>query len=89
MTTRLEAGASHILGLLPFAQVLTKTPPSMQLLAAVALVRSPLLRRLSPRLAGIATVGLAAVAVVSFVKGLKHRTPRPSAPTNLDRASVT
>lgn len=89
MTTRLEAGASHLLGLLPFAQVLTKTAPSMQLLAAVALVRSPLLRRLSPRLAGVATVGLAAIAVISFVDGLKHRTQRPPAATNLDRASVT
>ena len=87
MTTRLESAAAHLLGLLPFAQIVTRTPPSLSLLAAVALVRSPLARRFSPRLTGLATVGLAAIAVVSFVDGLKH--PTAKAPARLDRASVT
>lgn len=72
----LLSGASGILAALPFAQSLTRQTPSPQFLAAAGILNNPLMRRYAPGLAAVATTGLAAVAVVSFVKGLRRKSQR-------------
>lgn len=81
-------GSTRVLSLLPFAQALTKTPASPTLMTAAALVNTPIVRRVAPGLSAVATVGLAAVALASFVKGLKHKKSKARG-DDLARSSAT
>lgn len=69
LTTR----ATQVLDLLPFAQLLTKRPPSGKLLAAASIVNSPFAARLAPGLIGVARVALAAVAIGSILTSVRRR----------------
>lgn len=89
MKQHLVSGSARVLSLLPFAQALTKTPASPTLMTAAALVNTPFVRRVAPGLSAVATVGLAAVAVVSFVKGLKHKKTAIKSVDDLARSSAT
>jgi len=81
-------GSTRVLSLLPFAQALTKTPASPTLMTAAALVNTPFVRRIAPGLSAVATVGLAAVALASFVKSLKHKKTQARS-DDLARSSAT
>lgn len=81
-------GSTRVLSLLPFAQALTKTPASPTLMTAAALVNTQFVRRIAPGLSAVATVGLAAVALASFVKGLKHKKTQARG-DDLARSSAT
>lgn len=82
-------GSTRVLSLLPFAQALTKTPASPTLMTAAALVNTPFVRRVAPGLSAVATVGLAAVALASFVKGLKRKKAEGRRGDDLARSSAT
>jgi hypothetical protein len=82
-------GSTRVLSLLPFAQALTKMPASPTLMTAAALVNTPFVRRVAPGLSAVATVGLAAVAVGSFVKGLKSKKAQSKRVDDLARSSAT
>ncbi len=82
-------GSTRVLSLLPFAQALTKTPASPTLMTAAALVNTPFVRRVAPGLSAVATVGLAAIAVASFVKGLKRKKTEGRRGDDLARSSAT
>lgn len=73
MNRSLTRRATQVLDLLPFAQLLTRRPPSGKLLTAAAFINSPLARRLHPGLLGFVKVAVAAVAVASFVAGTRQR----------------
>lgn len=90
MKASLVSNASRVLTALPFAQALLKTPASPGLMTAAALVNAPFVRRVAPGLSGLATVGLAAVAVVSFVSSLKRKkAAKAQRPAELARSSAT
>lgn len=73
MSRRFADTATQVLGLLPFAQTLTGRMPSPKMMAAAGLANAPFVRRLAPGLSAALSVGLAVVAVVSFVKDLRRR----------------
>jgi hypothetical protein len=79
-------GSTRVLSLLPFAQALTKTPASPTLMTAAALVNTPFVRRIAPGLSAVATVGIAAVAIV---KGLKRKKAEGKRGEDLARSSAT
>ncbi len=90
---RLAPHAARVLNLLPFAQEFTSHKPPAALLAAVALVNNPMARRIAPQITAVATVGLAAIAVASFVSSMRRkpvpvRVPAKSGP-DLVRSSAT
>ncbi|ESQ80568.1 hypothetical protein [Asticcacaulis sp. YBE204] len=89
MKTALLTNANRILSVLPFAQAFTKQPQSPQLVAAAALVNAPFIRRAAPGLSAAVTIGLAAIAAVSFIKGLKRRQNQTAPDTELVRSSAT
>lgn len=73
MRKTLTARATQVLDLLPFAQLLTKRPPSGKLLAAATIVNSPVAARLAPRLIGVARIALAVVAIGSVLTSSRRR----------------
>jgi hypothetical protein len=93
MVRLLAKRASHVLGLMPVAHFLTATAPLPHLAVASAVVGHPVVKRFAPRLAAVATVGLAVVALAGFVKGLKtsRRSSRVATVDvgDLERSSVT
>ncbi|UDF04957.1 hypothetical protein [Asticcacaulis sp. AND118] len=76
MSRRFANTATQVLGLLPFAQTLTGRMPSPKVMAAAGLVNAPFIRRLAPGLSAALSVGLAVVAIASFVKDMKRGDPK-------------
>lgn len=73
MGRKLAKHASTLLNVLPFFHGLTRTAQAPHLMAAAAVFRHPVVRRFAPGLSAVATVGLAAIAVASFVKGFRDK----------------
>ena len=65
--------ATQVLDLLPFAQVLTRRPPSGGLLTAAAFVNSPFARKLPPGVLNVAKIAVAVIAVGSVIAGTRQR----------------
>ncbi|MDV6329914.1 hypothetical protein [Asticcacaulis sp. 201] len=91
MAKSIVSRASRVLNILPAAHVLTGTLPSPRIVAAAAVLKHPAVRRVAPGLSAVATVGLAAVAVMSLVKRMKARKldRRQGEATVLERSSAT
>jgi hypothetical protein len=73
MKRSLTNRATQVLDLLPFAQLLTRRPPSGKLLTAAAFVNSPIAKRLPPRVLKFAKIAVAALAVGSVIAGARQR----------------
>ncbi len=89
MKRSIVTGASRFLAILPFAQGLTGQPADPKLMTAAAIASHPSVRRFAPGLSALVTVGVAALAIASFVKQKKRGKLPLTGNANLERSSAT